>query len=218
MRRIILCIISALCLGISLRAESPAQRDSLRHELRIGVGDQCFEMLTWQEPLYIIDNMPGTYERSYNENYSYSQHWFIEYQWRVNKWFSVGALADFSGCAWDKVSRNGLGEELQRQRGRNFWNIVAMPVCRFTWLGREHFSLYSAVGIGLGLNGGSELNAKGKSVECGLAFNISPIGITGDWGPWFCFAELGGLSSLSSRDSIYMLNSRIISLGVGIRF
>lgn len=199
-------------------AETPEKRASMRHEFRIGWGDQMFESLVWQNPSYIVKNMPQSYLRDYNERYRYTQHWFGEYQWRVNKWFGFGAAVDISGCLWDQVTRNGLGEETERLKNRSFWNLTIMPTLRFTWLNRKYVSLYTSLGAGLGINGGTETDAFGRHTLCGFSLDVALIGMTVDWKRWFAFAELGGLYSLQHKSAVFMLNSRIVSVGAGIRF
>ncbi|MGM9736616.1 MAG: hypothetical protein ACI3ZL_09425 [Candidatus Cryptobacteroides sp.] len=216
-----ICIMSALlplvfCIDAS--AETPQVRADRRHEIRIGWGDQMFEHLVWQNPQYVIGNMPESFSKQYKEHYRYSQHWFAEYQWRVNSWFGLGAMVDASGCVWDDVTRNGLGEEISRTDNCSFWNLTMMPVLRFTWLGREYVSMYSALGAGLGINGGTETDEYGKNTLCGLAFDLTLVGITADFGRWFAFAELGGLYSLKDKATIFLFNSRIVSVGAGFRF
>ena len=200
-------------------AESREHRDSTRHEVRIGWGDQMFEKLIWQRPQYIISNMDESYSKTYREHWRYSQHWFAEYSWRVNRWFGLGAMMDASGCTWDEVTRNGLGAETARSKGHDFWNITLMPTFRFTWFNSQYVSLYSSLGAGLGINGGSEGDAKGRHTLCGLALDLALVGMTVDYDDWCVFAEVGGLSSIRNiKTTVFMLNSRIISLGVGYRF
>ena len=78
----------------SVRLEVKVYRDSLRearrhaydnmpHDLRIGWGDQMFETLIWRDRGYYRD-LPGSYEASYDENYRYTQHWFVEYLYNFN--------------------------------------------------------------------------------------------------------------------------------------
>ncbi|MGN0189110.1 MAG: hypothetical protein ACI395_06305 [Candidatus Cryptobacteroides sp.] len=199
-------------------AETPEKRASMRHEFRLGWGDQMFESLVWQNPSYIIDNMSESYTSQYKEHYRYTQHWFAGYQWRVNKWFSLGAMADFSACLWDDVTRNGQGVELDREANRNFWNLVVMPEFRFTWLNRKYVSLYSSLGAGLCVNGGTETDFQGRHTVCAAALDIALVGISVDWSRWFAFVELGGLYALKGQSAVYLCNSRIVSAGVGIRF
>lgn len=208
-----------LVLAFDASAESRPHRDSTRHEVRIGWGDQMFEKFVWQKPQYIISNMDESFRKTYNEHWSYSQHWFAEYSWRVNRWFGLGAMIDASGCVWDEVTRNGLGNEVARSKGHNFWNLTMMPTFRFTWFNSQYVSLYTSLGAGLGINGGSEVDGKGRHTLCGLALDLALIGVTVDWSDWCAFAEVGGLSSVRNiKSSIFMLNSRMVSVGVGYRF
>lgn len=119
----------------SMRLEVKAYRDSLRearrhvydnmpHDLRIGVGDQLFETLMWRDRGH-YQNMPEGYESPYNnENFRYTQHCFAEYMYNFNYWYGLGLLVDYSGVIWDRVVRNGKGEELSREVDRNFHNIA----------------------------------------------------------------------------------------------
>lgn len=208
-----------LVLAFDASAESRSHRDSTRHEVRIGWGDQMFEKFVWQKPQYIISNMDESFRKTYNEHWRYSQHWFAEYSWRVNRWFGLGAMIDASGCVWDEVTRNGLGNEVARSKGHNFWNLTMMPTFRFTWFNSQYVSLYTSLGAGLGINGGSEVDGKGRHTLCGLALDLALIGVTVDWSDWCAFAEVGGLSSVRNiKSSIFMLNSRMVSVGVGYRF
>lgn len=208
-----------LVLAFDASAESRSHRDSTRHEVRIGWGDQMFEKFVWQKPQYIISNMDESFRKTYNEHWRYSQHWFAEYSWRVNSWFGLGAMIDASGCVWDEVTRNGLGNEVARSKGHNFWNLTMMPTFRFTWFNSQYVSLYTSLGAGLGINGGSEVDGKGRHTLCGLALDLALIGVTVDWSDWCAFAEVGGLSSVRNiKSSIFMLNSRMVSVGVGYRF
>lgn len=218
MLAILLPILSCIILAVPAEAENSIVRDSLRNEIRIGWGDQLFEHLIWQSPQYIISNMPESYVEHYNERYRYTQHWFAEYQWRVNKWFGVGAMADISGCLWDEVTRNGTGKEIDRIKNKSFWNLAIMPTFRFTWFNREHISLYSSIGAGIGVNGGTETDYLGRYTLCAVAVDIAPIGITAEWDRWFICGELGGLYSIKGMTSVFMLNSRILSIGAGVRF
>ena len=213
-------LVSAVFAGsLEASAESREHRTDARHEFRLGWGDQMFEKLIWQKPPYIISNLNESYRKTYKENWRYSQHWFAEYSYRVNGWFGVGAMVDASGCVWDDVTRNGLGVETDRQKGLNFWNLTLMPMCRFTWFNSEYVSLYSSLGAGLGINGGSETDADGHHTLCGVAFDLALVGVTVDWDRWCVFTEIGGLTSFKNfKTTVFLLNSRIISVGAGFRF
>lgn len=221
-RKITLAVTAAILFlaGQPLLAESPEHRDTLKSEIRIGLGDQMFEWFVWQNPQYTVRNLSESWTRDYKEHYRYSQHLFAEYRYRLSRRVSLGFQVDGSAVVWDLVTRNGLGDEVSRAENQNFWNLTLMPTAQLTWVNREHYSLYSGVGIGLGINGGTETDAYGHHTLCGVAANLTFIGATFEWGSdWFAFAELGGLYSFRDiMTSIYMLNSRLISVGAGYRF
>lgn len=218
LKKLLPLLLFAVAPSYAAFAETPEKRASMRHEFSLGWGDQMFESLVWQNPSYIIANLPETFENQYKEHYRYSQHWFLGYQWRVNRWFSLGVMADFSACLWDDVTRNGKGIELERNVNRNFWNLVAMPQVRFTWLNRNHVSLYTSLGTGLCVNGGTETDYRGRHTAFAPAVDIALVGVSVDWSRWFVFAELGGLYALKGQSTVYLCNSRILSVGAGVRF
>ena len=49
-------------------AETPGKRDTMRHELRLGWGDQMFESLVWQNPSNIVHDITTTFEQQYKEH------------------------------------------------------------------------------------------------------------------------------------------------------
>ena len=188
-------LITLLANGFQLSAESLPERESRRHEVRFGWGDQLFENLIWQNPQAIVDNLPESFSKTYKENYRYSQHWSAEYQWRANGWLGIGALVDASACFWDDVTRNGKGLQTDIAKGQNFWNLLIMPTARF-----------------------SESDVDGKHTVAGFAANVELIGISVDWSQWFAYSELGGSFSLRNKSTIFLAASRIISIGIGFRF
>ena len=120
--------------GGAASVQSPVpSKPSRKHELRLGVGDQLFESLVWQNPSHYVNNMPSSWTKTYKENYRYTQHWFLQYNYDVLDWLGVGAMADASGCLWDNVLRDGTSGEISRQKNEAFWNLSFMPVVRFWW-------------------------------------------------------------------------------------
>lgn len=206
----------ALCLGVS--AENQWDHINRRHEVRIGWGDQLFESLMWHNPTNIMTNMPTTWEKTYHEDYRHHQHLWAEYQYRVTHWFSYGGMIDMSEVGWDDVTRNGAGLEVSRSKNHYFYNVVLMPTVRFTYFFHENVNLYSGLGIGLDINGGTEKNAFGKKTEVGAAVNITLIGISANYDRWFWTVDFGGMYALQNTNKIYMASSRIINVGFGARF
>ena len=189
-----------------------------RNELRIGWGDQLFESLIWHNPTYIVTTMPESYERLYHENYHHDQHIWLEYQWRFTRWFGLGAMFDMSEVHWDDVTRNGKGAEINRSKGHYFYNLVIMPTIRFTYFHHENVNLYSGLGIGLGINGGTEDAGDGRKTELGAAVNFTLFGVSANYQRWFWTVDFGGLYSLKNANTIFMASSRIINVGFGARF
>lgn len=212
----------------SMRVELRDYRDSLRdarrhaydgtpHNLRIGWGDQMFESLIWYDNGYYT-HLPIEFEDSYNENYRYLQHYFIEYMYNLNYWYSFGMLVDYSGVLWDEVTRNGKGKELSRESNRSFHNIAMIPTVRFSYFHHDYVSLYSSLGFGLNVNTGTELDLKGRKTAVSPALNITLLGVRVGKGHFYGALEVGALAALNSKDEVYMLGSRIFTASVGVRF
>ena len=212
----------------SMRVELKAYRDSLReerrhaydgtpHNLRIGWGDQMFESLIWYDNGY-YEHLPDEFEDNYNENYRYLQHYFIEYMYNLNYWYSFGMLVDYSGVIWDQVTRNGAGKELSRESNRSFHNIAMIPTVRFSYFHHDYVSLYSSLGFGLNVNTGTELDMKGRKTAVSPALNVTLLGVRVGKGHFYGALEVGAMAALNSKDEVYMLGSRIFTASVGVRF
>ena len=208
-----------LC-GLSLTAMSETKWDYLtwRNEIRVGWGDQLFESLMWHNPTSITTTMPEAWSQTYHENYRHHQHLWVEYQYRFKYWFSLGGMVDISEVGWDDVTRNGKGAELSRSKAHYFYNVVIMPTIRFTYLHHPNVNLYSGIGLGMDINGGTETNAKGQHTEIGMAANITVIGLSANYKNWFWTVDFGGMYALRDANTIYMASSRIINIGLGARF
>lgn len=210
----------------SMRLEVKAYRDSLRearrhaydnmpHDLRIGVGDQLFETLMWRDRGH-YQNMPEGYESPYDENYRYTQHWFAEYLYNFNYYYSLGMLVDYSGVIWDRVVRNGRGKEITREEDRNFHNITIMPMVRFSYYHHDYVSLYSAIGVGLNINTGSEL-IRGRATVVAPAVNITLLGMRVGKGRYYGALEIGAMAALNNAYEVYMFGSRLFTASIGVR-
>lgn len=199
-------------------AESKIDRTTMRHELRVGWGDMLFERLIWRNPSFFVTTMPESYRQTYQEDYQYSEHLWAEYQWRPNYWFSLGAMVDLSEVGWDNVTRNGLGQEIARDPRGYFYNVSLMPTIRFTYLHHPYVNLYSGLGVGLTINGGTELNARGHATEAGAAIQFTLLGLSANYKRYFAAIDLGGLYALRNTDAIYMASSRMFNASIGVRF
>ena len=215
----VLLLAGFFCIPVStVYAENRAEYLVNHNELRIGWGDQLFESLMWHNPTYITTTMPQSNEYVYHENFHHRQHIWMEYQWRFKSWLGVGGMVDMSSVDWDDVTRNGAGAEVARDKGHYFFNVVIMPTIRFTYYHHEYVNLYSGLGIGLGINGGSETNGAGKKTDVGAAVNVTLFGVSANYQRWFWTVDFGGLYSLKNANTIFMASSRIINVGLGARF
>ena len=205
-------------MGSTVFAETRFDHLNMRNEIRIGWGDQLFESLVWHNPTSITTTMPAEVTYNYKERYRHNQHIWLEYQYRFNYWFSLGGMFDMSEVGWDLVTRDGRGTELARNKNNYFYNIVIMPTVRFTYFHHEFVNIYSGLGIGLGINGGTEVDGLGKHTALGAAVNFTLVGISANYQRWFCAFDLGGLYSLKNANSIYMASSRILNFSIGARF
>lgn len=205
-------------MGSTAYAETRFDHLNMRNEIRIGWGDQLFESLVWHNPTSITTTMPAEVTYNYKERYRHNQHIWLEYQYRFNYWFSLGGMFDMSEVGWDLVTRDGRGTELARNKNNYFYNIVIMPTVRFTYFHHEFVNIYSGLGIGLGINGGTEVDGLGKHTALGAAVNFTLVGISANYQRWFCAFDLGGLYSLKNANSIYMASSRILNFSIGARF
>ena len=216
-RFIYVCI---LLFGLSTGAWAENQWDhiTMRNELRIGWGDQLFESLMWHNPTSHISTLPAGFQYTQSENYTHNQHLWVEYQWRFYHWLSFGAMVDLSEVGWDNVTRNGAGVELNRSDRRYFYNMVFMPTLRFTYYHHPYVNLYSGMGLGFDINGGTETNSKGQYTDIGAAINITFIGVSANYNRWFMALDFGSMSALRDINTIFMASSRIINFSLGARF
>ena len=213
-----LLLLLFLCLTLPVSAENKEHRSSNPHMLRIGWGDQQFEHLAFHATPQPINTLPVSQTAVYDEHFRYTQHWFVEYQNRVNHWFSYGGLIDGSGVVWDKVTRNGVGDEIARDKNHSLYNIVVMPTIYFTYLYHQYVSLYSGLGAGIDINGGTEKDYRGRNTVAAPALNITALGVSvGDKG-WYASFELGAMMALTGGQHIYLLGSRVFSLSIGATF
>ena len=211
-------ILAFLCISTPMSAETEWDYLTMRHEIRVGWGDQLFESLMWHNPTSVVSSMPAAWEQVYHEDYRHHQHLWIEYQWRYLAWFSIGGMFDMSEVGWDDVTRNGLGQEASRDPDHYFYNLVIMPTMRFTFFHHPNVNLYAGLGIGMGINGGTETNAKGHHTDVGAAVDITLFGVSANYQRWFITVDFGGLYSLKNANAIFMASSRIINVGIGARF
>jgi hypothetical protein len=89
---------------------------------------------------------------------------------------------------------------------------------RFAYLLQDYVSLYSALGVGVNVNTGTELDYKGRQTVAAPVVNITLVGVRVGKGKWYGDVELGGMFSLNGRDELYMLGSRLFTASIGVMF
>ena len=207
-----------LMLTVSLSAKSPSA-DSLgtRHEIRLGVGDMMFETLVWNNQLHKqYSSDPGS-RFAEKRDYWYLPHISGEYSYHILPWLSVGGIVNFQMTGWNTYVYKG-NSELDTVTKENFFNFCIMPTARFNYFRREHVGLYSAVSVGLDINGGTEVDGFGHNTVAGLAADLRFIGVTAGNGHWWGFAELGGLFALKNKNTLFLMGSELFRFGVSYKF
>ena len=223
-KRTYLLILVLCAMSFPVWAESRVDMCAMYNELRMGWGDQLFETLVWHDPVTttIIPNNPNLSPEDYHEerkeNYKYSQHLFLEYQYRFNHWFSLGGMLDGSGFSWDRVLRDGTGAELSRTGREHCYNLVLMPTMRFTYFWHDNVNIYSGLGFGMDINGGTETNVHGKHTEVGAAINLTLLGFSFNYKRFFAAVEYGGMYAMHDGNAVYMAKSRMLAASIGVRF
>lgn len=225
--RQIILFICILLLSISSYswAETELARTTNPHEIRIGWGDQLMEQLAFHDQI-VSQDITTDYHliTKRTSNYRYAQHWFVEYHYRQNGWFSYGGMVDASGMTWKETlgEFNYLSDNPTLVKStaidRNAWNIVVMPTIRFTYLLHEYVSLFSGIGLGIDIAGGSETDYRGRTTALGAAIQLTPIGIKASYSRWFATTELGLLAAFENGQVVYLPGARLISVSLGVTF
>lgn len=221
---LILLIPCLLLCASRLCAESRLDRLDMRHEIRVGWGDQLFETLAWHEPVtktIVPENpylSPQDFKESRKEKYTYYQHVFVEYQYRTNDWFSVGGMLDGSGFSWETVVRDGKGNPVGEPVAQYCLNMVVMPTVRFTYYWHEYVNIYSGLGFGMNINGGTEHDIRGRKTVVGAAADLRLLGVSANYKRCFAAVEVGGMFALENANAIFLFGSKIFTASIGVRF
>ena len=208
-------VLALLLATVSMSAQD-AKFGYGRLEISFGWGDQMFETAVWHKVPQVYGLLPESEIVNSNEEYKYSQHWFLEAGYNINGWLKIGGMADVSGVYWKNVTHNGKGDFLQENGKCHFTNVSVMPTFRFTYLRKPHVMLHSGVGFGFNINTGTETDFRGKKTEVAPAGYLNFVGVTGQYNRFFATLDLGMLVSVRSISEVYLAGSRLVSVGVGI--
>ena len=206
-----LCLLAAALALAALEATAQG-----RHELRLMLGDMaCETVLYHNEPHRIYT---GT-ARSFTEDngYGYTPHYGFSYTFKISSHFAAGVLLDCQNTWWTRTVYDGSDTPLSSS-SEHFYNFSLLPTLRFTYVEKNNWNLYSALMAGLAVNCGSETDYKGRSTVAGLGVGFTFLGAGYRWGNWGAAAELGMLSALQDTHTLFMVGTRLLSIGVSYNF
>lgn len=159
-----------------------------RHEFTLGVGDPA--------RVNYFRNRVGTLANYYPEVWLQNQVYFgnvytscpitLGYRFRVLKWLWVGG--DVSYCGFFGAFKDRYTDQKVGDYRDHFISI--MPAVRFSYLNRDHFTLYSGIAGGFALEY-CKSYPDYKAHNNHLAFQLTLLGVSAGSQRWFGFAELG---------------------------
>ena len=196
---IIMTLLMACTIWNSAQAETKETRAENPHELRLGVGD-C--------SIY--------YAQRYSPKASYVDarvfdlilpNIFVEYQYRVNSWLSVGLQVNAIGDVYSDITVGSW--ELAIATYSEGW-VHVIPTTTFTYFHRNWVNLYSGIGVGYAM----QLETKGKTRNIWHTFaaQATLLGISVGRDHWFGTFEAGALFTGRS------MPDRCFNFAVGYRF
>lgn len=159
-----------------------------RHEFTLGVGDPA--------RVNYFRNRVGTLANYYPEVWLQNQVYFgnvytscpitLGYRFRVLKWLWVGG--DVSYCGFFGAFKDRYTDQKVGDYRDHFISI--MPAVRFSYLNRDHVTLYSGIAGGFALEY-CKSYPDYKAHNNHLAFQLTLFGVSAGNQRWFGFAELG---------------------------
>ena len=216
MKRILFLPLMFLCVVASAKGtENFRLPEGL--ELRLGVGDMFFETMIWHnqphiEPALLPDGLVVT-EKT---NHRYTPHIGLEGTYTFLPWLCVGLALDIQGTGWDleRYDRSGkLGAD-----SHSFYNLCIMPVVRFNYFRRPNVHIYSAIAAGIDVNGGTEPDYRGRKTVVGAAMDLRLVGVEAGAGHWWGFFDIGGTFALKNTNTIFLMGSQLMKVGLSYHF
>lgn len=195
MKKILFTFLLFAAAASAIRAQ-----DMPRHEWRAGWGGMGYEKAVF-------------YNTAERFNYHHVGHFFAEYQYGILPWLGAGLKVDFSNVNWDS----------RYDSDKHYYNnLCFIPEARFTYMRKGLFNLYSGIGAGLLINGGTETDYLNRKTVCAPVFDLTFFACSVQWGKgsashWFTTLELGSLISLNNKREIFLLGSKGISISIGYR-
>lgn len=226
---ILLCLCTAIpatAAGKADKQDKPDKKPSKqydviehRHEVRLGIGGTAFERTFFPNSIHMsYTDRPSTASYVEKQSHSYLPHFFVEYDYTFLPWLTVGGQIDVGSFSWKNNTYKGGSSLIYSTEKQNCQNITIQALCRFNWLRRKYFGLYSGLGLGVGINTGTEVDIYGKHTGVGVAVTPVLIGCTGGAGHWFGSLEISGINSLRGVHELYLVGGRMISISATYKF
>lgn len=206
-----LTVMSALAVQTGMASEP------LRHELRFMLGDMLSESVVWHEGAQrdFRGGVSGLF--SEDSDYGFTPHYGISYMYGIRKWLAAGVLVDCQNNWWTRTWYDNAGDAVSCST-EHYFNLSVLPTVRFSYLDNGIWSIYSLLMFGLLVNGGSETNHLGQKTVVNWAAGVTLIGAGYRWSRWGVALELGALAGMKNINMVYMLGTRILSVGVSYSF
>ena len=180
------------------------------------LGDMASETIIYQDdPNRTYTGTSGAFTE--DNGYGYTPHYGITYIHKINSWLAAGVLLDCQNTWWTRTVYEGSNTPRSKSR-EHFYNLSLLPTLRFTYMEKNGWNLYSAIMAGLSVNGGSEKDYKGRNTLAGLGIGVTFFGVGYRWGNWGAAAELGMLAGLHDVNTLFMVGTRLLSVGVSYHF
>lgn len=210
------------CLAVSAQLDAQTKdvtSEFSRHEVRLGVGDMLFETMIWHNQVHkSYAGSPAEILYPEKRGYSFLPHISGEYSYHLLPWMSLGCALDFQQTYWRTEYFNSADDRVKESVKENFFNLCILPTIRFNYFRREHVGLYSALAVGMDINGGTEKNGRGQKTVVGAALDLRPIGVIFGAEHYWGYVELGCLNALKSKDEMFLLCSEIVRIGLSYKF
>jgi len=180
-RKIVLLLIIGVAVVVNAQQYTQADKPLFvpEHDFRFGVGAKPFEAanITFGYD-YFYENRIDFDTKDYYSGARYTTNsWFFEYIYQVNKWFGIGATANYLGYYnqyYDGATDVSVGHNLTQ-------HFSLYPTIRLTWLKSHTFSVYSAIGLGTRFAFNNDIiygKTDNHNFRTGIAGQITLLGFT----------------------------------------
>ena len=172
MKKMILMVVAAMMATMNVNAQNSKLKNEIGVSYGLGlslIGDGLGNAIGRG----LVDNATGRQWANDKQFGSLS----LEYFHHINPMFAVGGIASYSQYGEDVVLKSNQVKE--GERTRNYFTV--MPAIKCNWINKDHFALYSKLGVGATiLSETAKDDKKGTSESDSslfFAFQVSAIGV-----------------------------------------